>query len=467
MTTDLALATASELTELYRAGTASPLEATEAALARIEAHDGALNAFRLVDREGALASARQSESRWHAGAAQGLLDGVPATVKDLVLTRGWSTLRGSRLIAEDQPWPDDAPAVARLRAHGAVLLGKTTTPEFGWKGVTDSPLTGITRNPWNTERTPGGSSGGAAVAAAMGMGALHVGTDGGGSIRIPSSFTGTVGLKPSFGRVPHWPYGPFGTLAHVGPITRSVADAALMLTVIAEPDFRDGYAVPADGADYRDGLEDGVEGLRLAVSLRAGARHVTPEVARLVKEAAHAFEDLGARVEAADPDIGDAHDIFMTLWFAGVARLLAAFGDRARALADPGLVAIADKGRALSLAAYMEAMDARRALGLKLRRFLADFDLLLMPTMPLTAFGAGRDLPDGPDGDYWLDWSPFTYPFNLSRLPAASVPCGLAADGLPVGLQIVGPLWAEALVLRAARAFERARPFALPPLARG
>src|SRR5690606_26736759 len=170
---------------------------------------------------------------------QGLLDGVPATVKDLVLTKGWPTLRGSRAVSPDQPWNEDAPAVARLREHNAVLLGKTTTPEFGWKGVTDNPLTGITRNPWNPEKTPGGSSGGAAVAAATGMGALHIGTDGGGSIRIPASFTGIFGFKQSFGRVPAHPLSPFGTVAHLGPMTRTVSDAALMLTVLTEPDPRD------------------------------------------------------------------------------------------------------------------------------------------------------------------------------------------------------------------------------------
>ncbi|MDH3596510.1 MAG: amidase family protein, partial [Rhodospirillales bacterium] len=247
MTNDPALLTATELLTRFRAGSLSPVEVTEAALARIEAHDTALNAFCLVDAEQALAEARRSEERWRIGAPKGRLDGVPASIKDLLLTKGWPTLRGSKALDPDQPWDEDAPAVARLREHGAVLLGKTTTPEFGWKGVTDSPLTGVTRNPWDPSRTPGGSSGGAAAAVATGMGALAIGTDGGGSIRIPAGFTGIFGLKPSFGRVPAYPLSPFGTVAHLGPMTRSVADAALMLTVLAEPDPRDWYALPVDG----------------------------------------------------------------------------------------------------------------------------------------------------------------------------------------------------------------------------
>ncbi|MGH6915905.1 MAG: amidase family protein, partial [Geminicoccales bacterium] len=235
---------ATELLARYRRKQLSPVEATRAALDRIERFDGAVNAFCLVDGERALAHARASEDRWQRGAAQGLVDGVPTTIKDLVLTEGWPTLRGSLAIAPDQRWDEDAAATARLREQGAVLLGKTTTPEFGWKAVTDSPLTGITRNPWDVSRTPGGSSGGAAAACALGMGPLHVGTDGGGSIRIPACFTGIFGLKPSFGRVPAYPLSPYGTIAHVGPMTRTVSDAALMLNVLALPDRRDGFALP-------------------------------------------------------------------------------------------------------------------------------------------------------------------------------------------------------------------------------
>ncbi|HEY5636358.1 MAG TPA: amidase family protein, partial [Burkholderiales bacterium] len=270
MSADLCALSATELVAAYRAKTVSPVEATRDALERIAKLNPKLNCFNLVDEKGALAAARESEARWRKGAPMGLLDGVPTSIKDIILTKGWPTLRGSKTVDPKGPWNDDAPAVARLREHGAVLLGKTTTPEFGWKGVTDSPLTGITRNPWDPTKTPGGSSGGSAAAVASGMGALTVGTDGGGSIRIPCAFTGLFGLKPSFGRVPAWPLSPFGTVAHLGPMTRTVADAALMLNVLALPDARDWHALPYDGRDYRVGLEDGVRGLRIAYSPALG-----------------------------------------------------------------------------------------------------------------------------------------------------------------------------------------------------
>src|SRR5262252_1649031 len=256
---DLCSLTAVQLLEKYVRRALSPVEVTKAVLERIEKLNPKLNAFCFINKE-ALKDAAASEKRWMSGQPQGLLDGVPVSIKDLLLTKGWPTLRGSKTVDPKGPWNDDAPAVARLREHGAVLLGKTTTPEFGWKGVTDSPLTGITRNPWNLQKTPGGSSGGAVAAVASGMSPLAVGTDGGGSIRIPCSFTGLFGIKPSFGRVPAWPLSPFGTVAHVGPITRSVADAALMLNVLSLPDARDWHSLPYDARDYRMGLDTGVRG---------------------------------------------------------------------------------------------------------------------------------------------------------------------------------------------------------------
>jgi aspartyl-tRNA(Asn)/glutamyl-tRNA(Gln) amidotransferase subunit A len=371
-------------------------------------------------------------------------------------------LRGSLAIARDQPWLEDAPATARLRAHGAVLIGKTTTPEFGWKAVTDSPLTGITRNPWDTARTPGGSSGGGAVAAALGMGALHVGTDGGGSIRIPAGFTGIFGLKPSFGRVPAWPASPFGTVAHLGPMTRTVADAALMLNVLALPDSRDWFALPHDGRDYRVGLDDGVRGLRIAFSPRLGFVDVAAEVAALVARAAGAFVDLGATVEEVDPGIADPIEIFERHWYAGAANLLRGFTAEQRARMDPGLQEIAAAGESIALMDYLSAARRRAELGAALRRFHETYDLLLTPTLPLVAFAAGTERPDPAAQPRWINWAPFSNPFNLTQQPAASVPCGLTAAGLPVGLQIVGPMHGDAVVLRAARAFEAARPWPFP-----
>jgi len=280
-TTDLTQCTAHELLQLYRSGQASPVEATQAVLSRIDRVNPQINAFCLVDAASALASARESEARWQShrstGAPVGELDGVPTSIKDLILTRGWPTLRGSRTIDPNQHWEVDAPATARLREAGAVLLGKTTTPEFGCKGETNSPATGITRNPWNLAHTPGGSSGGTAAAVAAGLGPLSVGTDGAGSVRIPAAFCGNVGLKPSFGRVPAYPLSPFGSVAHLGPHTLSVRDAAMMMNVLKKPDARDWTSLPPDATDYNVGLEDGIRGLRIAYSPTLGyAQNVHP-----------------------------------------------------------------------------------------------------------------------------------------------------------------------------------------------
>src|SRR5258706_13712775 len=266
MTNDLCSLSATELLALYRKRKLSPVEVVRATLERMEKLNPILNAFCFLDPGSSLKEAKKSERRWLKNSSEGQLDGVPVSIKDLILTRGWPTLRGSKTIHPKGPWNDDAPAVARLREHGAVLLGKTTTPEFGWKGVTDSPLTGITRNPWNPAKTPGGSSGGAAAAVAAGMGPLAVGTDRGGSVRIPCSFSGLFGIKPSFWPAAAWPLSPFGTVAHVGPMTRTVSDAALMLNVLALPDARDWHALPYDARDYRTGLEGGVRDLRIAWS---------------------------------------------------------------------------------------------------------------------------------------------------------------------------------------------------------
>jgi aspartyl-tRNA(Asn)/glutamyl-tRNA(Gln) amidotransferase subunit A len=378
-----------------------------------------------------------------------------------VLSKGWPTLRGSRTVDPAQAWTEDAPAVARLREHGAVFLGKTTTPEYGWKGLTDGPLTGATRNPWSHAHNAGGSSGGAGVVAAHGLGTLHIGSDGGGSIRIPSSFCGVFGFKASFGRVPVYPPSPFASLSHLGPMTFTVSDAALMLGVIAEPDPRDATALPYEPRDYLAALEAGIAGARVAFSPALGYAEVAPDVARLVAEAVKAFETAGAHVEVAAPGFDTPLSMFRTVWYAGAAQLVRSFKPEQRELLDPGLVIVAERGKQLSLAAFMDDTTARMALGAAMRRFHERFDFLVTPTMATTAFplksqygGASQ----GFDDTVWDEWSPFTYPFNLTGQPAATVPCGFASNGLPVGLQIVGRPFDDVGVLRAARAFESAKP---------
>jgi aspartyl-tRNA(Asn)/glutamyl-tRNA(Gln) amidotransferase subunit A len=461
--TNLADYTATELVNLYRTRQASPVEVAQAVLARIEELNPVLNAFCIVDADRALAGAQASEARWQKGAPGDILDGVPVSIKDLILTKGWPTLRGSRTVDPKQAWEVDAPVVARLREAGAVLLGKTTTPEFGIKGTTDNTLTGVTFNPWNTKMTPGGSSGGAAAAVASGMGPLAVGTDGAGSVRIPSSFCGIPGMKPSFGRVPAFPLSPFGTVAHLGPHARSVEDLALMLTVMSRPDARDWTALPYDARDYRVGLHDGVRGLRIAYSPDLGyVKDVDPEIAAAVRRAAESFAAQGALVDEVAPGFANPEEITTKLWFIGSLTLLSNMTPEQAALTDPALRWQAEEGRKVSVLELQKLTLRRGELGSFMRQFHQRYDLLLTPGVSIPAFEARA-----PDQwelklDKFLGWTPFSYPFNLTQQPAAVVPCGLTSYGLPMALQIVGPMHGDALVLRAARAYEATRVWNLP-----
>ena len=448
---------AGDLAKGFQKRSFSPVEATRACLAQIARNDGVLNAMCHVDEAGALEQAKASERRWMKGANFGPLDGVPALVKDLLLVKGWPTLRGSKTVNANQDWAHDAPSVARLREQGAVFLGATTTPEFGWKGVTDSPLTGITRNPWNTAMTPGGSSGGSAAAVAAGYGPLSLGTDGGGSIRIPAGFCGIFGHKPSFGRVPAWPLSPFGTVAHVGPMTRNVADSALMMTAITREDARDWHALPADGTDYVKAIKGGVKGLRIAYSQTLGFADLDPEVGALVDKAVKVLKTLGARVEEIDPGFEDPAPIFRVLWWSGARLLLGAFPPEKLALLDPALADVVDQSRAITLDDYLDAQKKRGALGSHMRQFMERYDLLVTPSLPITAFGVGMLSPaDDDKTGKWVNWTPYTYPFNLTQQPAASIPCGFTKAGLPVGLHLVGRMFDDATVLRASAAYEAA-----------
>src|SRR5579862_1114673 len=460
---DIAYASALDLAGLFHSKAASPVEVAQALLDRLDALQPRLNAFCIVDRDGALEAARESERRWMAGTPLGPLDGVPATIKDLVLMKGFPTRRGSRL-TEIVPDTEDGPAVARLREAGAVILGKTTTPEFGWKAIGDSPLTRITCNPWNLARTPGGSSAGAAAACAAGIAPLHVGSDGAGSIRIPSAFCGVFGIKATFGRVPAYPPSPMGLLSNVGPITRTVRDAALMLNMLARPDHRDPYSLPPERRVYLDGIEDGVKGWRIAYSANLGYAKVDPEIAASCAAAARRFEQLGAEVDQIGAIFPSPRDALLTLWSAGTALLLAGFPTDRHMLCDPGLVAIAAEGTQVSGADFVAADMVRTSLGRQMAAFHQRYDLLLTPMMPVPALPVGQDLNDPATERNWVDWSPFSYPFNMTRQPAASIMCGLTRAGLPIGLQIVGPLYAEDRVLRAARAFETTQPERRPPL---
>lgn len=459
---DLCWVPATELAALIRRKKLSPVELLEAVLARIERVNPRINAFCAVAHEPARQAAKIAEAAVMHGEPLGPLHGVPVSVKDLVFTRGIVTAAGSRLFAEFVP-EEDAVAVERLKAAGAVILGKTTTPEFGHKGVTESPLFGVTGNPWRLERTPGGSSGGAGAAVAAGLGPLALGTDGGGSVRIPASFCGVYGLKPSFGRIPQGPGFPgWETFSASGPMSRTVRDAALMLDVLAGPDDRDRHSLPGSGSSYLAGCEEPIRGWSVAWSPDLGYARVDPEVARITEDAAALFEALGCRVETVATGWENPEEIFAVMV---AAEMYAALGDRLPEWADrmdPTLVRLLERGRAVTLGEYLGAARGRREFWIRAQGFLSRFDLLLTPTVAVLPFSGGGFGPREIAGQAVspLGWMPFTYPFNLTGQPAASVPAGFTAEGLPVGLHIVGKRHADGAVLRASAAFEAARPWA-------
>ncbi len=458
--TDLAHLSAVELLQGYQGGDFSPVEATQAALERLEAQNPAVNAFILVDAEGALQEAENAAQRWSSGQTKGPLDGVPLSIKEHIDVKGWAT-RQSSPILPDVPAEADAPLTAHLRAAGSVILGKTATPEFCWKGCTDSALYGVSYNPWDNDKTPGGSSGGAAAACALGMGPLHVGTDGGGSVRIPAAFCGIFGLKPTQYRVPGGPGGPTAALSQAGPLTRTVADGALMYSVMAQPHAKDPFALPLVEGAALD-LEAGVKGLKIAYWDGSRLTDIHPDIAAAIASAAGTFEDLGAEVVEADPGFENMLQTFLDFWQPVTAYYLDGASEEALAASDPMLVRSAKKGAEIPIVRHYQALAARGALTQLMSAFHQDFDLLIAPTTPVPPFKAERGV-YGPEGDaYKRTWTPLTFPFNLTGQPAASVPCGFTQDGLPIGLQIVAPWHQEARIFHAARAFEQVHPFKMP-----
>ncbi len=456
---------ATELAAGIRAKALSPVEVTRAILEHIGRHEGRINAFSELTVELALGMAEAAERELAGGAEVGILHGVPVTVKDLFEVRGLVTGLGSHTRV-DKPADEDSPVTARLRAAGAVILGKTTTSEFGWSGVSRSPLTGITHNPWRGGLNAGASSAGAGAAAAAGFGPLHQGSDGAGSIRMPAHFCGVFGFKPTWGRIPHLPVRNNDQISHVGPLTRTVADAALFLNATAGAHAFDHTSLMVPPVDYLDGLERDVSGLKIAFSPDLGHARVDAEVADLVRAGAATFESLGCRVEELTPAWGVAGPELARFFWAVHEAPLARHLERWEADMDPGLVACIRAGRGHSAEAYLAMRGRKLAYVEDIHRFMADWDLLLTPSVSVAAFPAELLQPEHwPAHPWdWLSWSEFCYPFNISGLPAASAPCGLTPAGLPVGLQIVGRRGADHEVLRAAASFERARPFPRPKL---
>jgi aspartyl-tRNA(Asn)/glutamyl-tRNA(Gln) amidotransferase subunit A len=455
---DICWLSAVELGQAFAAGTLSPVDALEAVYSRLEHYKSALNAFVAVDGDRARAVARESATRWRAGKSLGPLDGLPFSVKDTLMIAGYPMRRGSRTTS-DKPVVQSSPCVDRLLEAGAVPIGTTTTPEFGVGPVTISPLTGITFNPWNRSRGSGGSSGGAAASIAAGIGVIALATDSGGSIRVPAALCGAVGYKATGGCIPVYPASPAGALAVPCPIVRHAADLPAVMAAIAKPDPRDAEGFAPANPVYAHAAAWRPQGKRIALSITLGyATRVDPDIERAVRAAAATFAALGATVEEADPGLSDPIDIFTTMFHSSFAHALRDADAAQMAQFDPTLRAAIEAGRKLDVPSVMQANDLRRALAEKLQKFHSQFDLLLTPMVAVPAFLAELRGPTNfADAAHMRAWTPFGYPFNLSQQPAISVPCGLTAEGLPIGLQIVGPRFADADVIGAAMAYEMAR----------
>ena len=459
---ELCWLSATDVAGLIRRRKISPVEVVDAVLGRIDRLNPQINAYVTVTGDEARRAARAAERMLgRRQGALGPLHGVPFSVKDLVATRGVRTTFGTRLFADTVPG-EDAPMVARLRAAGAIMVGKTNTPMFGWLGATHNLLFGATRNPWRLDRTPGGSSGGASAAVAAGLGPIAVGTDGGGSIRIPASFAGIFGHKPSHGRIPVYPASATWSLSHIGPMTRTVADAALMMQVCAGPDPHDPCSLPPDGTNYVQAIRGGVKGLRVAYAEDLGnLTALDPEVRRSTARAARAFRELGCRVETVAPRWPSPAEAWLEIFCGGLTTRLLPYRDRFDEI-EPGLRAIVEATAGQALPRYVQAWHDWLAWWQHPRALFDRYDLLLTPTVACPPFPVGLDHPAAVAGKAVspYGWLPYTYPFNLTGQPAASVPCGFTRDGLPIGLQIVGRRFDDGTVLRAAAAFERARPWA-------
>ena len=465
MDEELAFVPALELRRLIAERQVSPVEVTRLFLDRIEALDPRLNSYLTVAREEAMRSAKAAEEAVQRGERLGPLHGVPISLKDLEMTRGIRTTSGS-LVFKDRVPDEDSVVVERVRASGAIVLGKTNTPEFGLLGHTENRLGDHCRNPWDTTRTAGGSSGGAGAALAAGLCPLATGSDGGGSIRIPASFCGVYGIKPTLGRVPRNPRpgAPLvaNQLSQPGPMSRTVRDSALLMQVLAGHDPRDPASLREAPPDYVAAADREIRGLRVAWSPDFGFSAVDGEVAESSSRAAQVFEELGCALETTDMAFDSPFDPFWTLFsanvHAGSEGLLEEHGDELTWYARVCL----ERGARVTGAEYALALGQVDRIKAQMEGLFEGYDLLITPTMAVTAFPVGK--PPGEIGgrkvDPFWEYLPFTFPINLSGHPAASVPCGLSPDGLPIGLHIVGRRGDEATVIAASAAFEEARPWA-------
>ncbi len=456
MSSEFDTMTAAELARRIARREVSPVEVTRRALDKAEATLATLNAFVQLMPEQAMAAAREAETAVVRGDQLGPLHGVPFSAKDLIAVAGEPVTFGSRTSARFVPTAD-APSVARAKAAGAVLIGKTTTSEFGCKAAGDCPLTGVTRNPWDLAKTPGGSSAGAAASVAGGVTPLALGTDGGGSIRIPCCFTGLAGIKGQFGRVAAWPPSAAFTVAHVGPMARTMEDAAVFFMAIAGYDARDPFAVAGPVPDLVSACRAGAQGLRIAYSRTLGFARPEPAVVRVLDAAAKTFEALGCIVEPVEQVFErDPDDIWNGDFYASIATRIAPYVEKEGELIDPAVAEML-RGALHEGRNYYATLFERYALRDQMRLFFERYDLLLSPTLPVVSLDAGKNVPSNLSDRNLVSWVYYTYPFNLTGEPSATV-CAGFADGMPVGLQLVGRALGEYDVVRAAAAFEVAQP---------
>ena len=463
MDADLAFTSAIDMRRFIGSKEVAIPELVEFFYQRIQALNPRLNAYLALCPDQAMDQARSAQEAVQRGDPLGPLHGIPVSIKDLEMTKGIPTTSGSAVFKDRTPEVDSV-VVERIRRAGAIILGKTNTPEFGLSGTTENKVGGPGRNPWNPERTSGGSSGGAASALASGLCTLASGSDGGGSIRIPASFCGVFGIKPSQGRVPR--FGGYGRPAanqfsQSGPMSRTVADTAMFLQVLAGADPRDPTSLRQEPPDFSAGLNDGVNGLRIAWSADLGYAGVDPEVARIAGEAAKVFQGLGAVVEEPQLVIEDPFqsfwDAFATAAYTSYGHLLPEHQDD---FSDYGLRSL-EHGASISGADLSRALLRADVLRRQMELFFDDYDLLVTPTMAIPAFPI-EDRPSvigGKEVDPFWGFLPFTFPINMTGQTASSVPCGFSSDGMPIGLHIIGPHGAEARVLQASAAFEEARPW--------
>jgi aspartyl-tRNA(Asn)/glutamyl-tRNA(Gln) amidotransferase subunit A len=458
MSADFDAMTAVELRDRIARREISPVEVTRRALEKAEATQASLNAFFLMMPEQAMAAAKAAEDAVMKKEPLGLLHGVPFSAKDLIAVGGERFAFGSRCM-ENNLAAADAPSVERAKKAGGILIGKTTTSEFGCKAVGDSPLTGITRNPWNLKKTPGGSSAGAAASVAAGITSVALGTDGGGSLRIPGSLTGLAAIKGQFGRIPVWPVSATTTLSHVGPMARTVEDAALLFMACAGYDPRDAFSVAGPVPDLLAACKQDARGLRVAFSPTLGYARPNSAVLHILNAVANQFEMLGCTVELVVRVFDqDPVDIWAAEFYAGAGTRLRPFLEKQRELIDPAVAEILEQALRQELRDYYARVFERYAFRDTARAFFERYDLLISPVLPVTSLDAGKNVPDHLTDRNLVSWVYYTYPFNLTGQPAATVCAGIAADGMPVGLQIVGRSHCEADVVRAGAAYERSQP---------